>query len=81
MLHSFLANNRVDLIARCVDKVAKRPKRNASEKQLQTGIPIFCPHPHVMMRLSFRSGCFIMERFGLTLSHGQNGQSPATGTS
>ena len=41
MLHSFLANNRADLIARCADKVAKRPKRNASEKQLQTGIPMF----------------------------------------
>jgi hypothetical protein len=25
---------------------------------------------NVMMRLSLRGGCFIMERFGLTLSHG-----------
>jgi signal transduction histidine kinase len=41
MLHSFLANNRVELIARCADKVTRRPKRNASEKQLQTGIPMF----------------------------------------
>ena len=41
MLHSFLANNRADLIARCVDKVARRPQRNASERQLQTGIPMF----------------------------------------
>lgn len=41
MLHKFLSNNRVDLIARCVDKVAKRPQRNASEKQLRTGIPMF----------------------------------------
>jgi signal transduction histidine kinase len=41
MLHSFLANNRAELIARCADKVKRRPKRNASEKQLQTGIPMF----------------------------------------
>lgn len=41
MLHSFLANNRAELISRCVEKVAGRPKRNASERQLQTGIPMF----------------------------------------
>ena len=41
MLHNFLFNNRDELIARCVDKVAQRPQRNASEKQLHTGIPIF----------------------------------------
>ena len=41
MLYSFLSNNRVELIERCVNKVAKRPQRNASEKQLHTGIPMF----------------------------------------
>jgi hypothetical protein len=41
MLHNFLSNNKTELIARCVDKVSKRPERNASEKQLQTGIPMF----------------------------------------
>lgn len=41
MLHSFLGNNRAELIARCVNKVAMRPQRNASERQLQTGIPMF----------------------------------------
>lgn len=41
MLHSFLSNNRVELIDRCVNKVAKRPQRHASEKQLKTGIPVF----------------------------------------
>lgn len=41
MLHSFLTNNRAELIARCAAKVARRPMRNASERQLQTGIPIF----------------------------------------
>ena len=41
MLHNFLANNRLELIARCAEKVARRPQRNASAKQLQTGIPMF----------------------------------------
>lgn len=41
MLHNFLSNNRVELIERCADKVAKRPQRNASDKQLHTGIPVF----------------------------------------
>jgi len=41
MLHNFLANNRDELIRRCIDKVAKRPKRNATEKQLRNGIPLF----------------------------------------
>jgi hypothetical protein len=53
MLHSFLANNRADLIARCADKVAKRPKRNASEKQLQTGIPMFGHLEKSMVTLLF----------------------------
>jgi len=41
MLHEFLANNRTDLIARCIDKVDKRPKRAATKQQLQNGIPMF----------------------------------------
>lgn len=41
MLHNFLANNRDALIQRCIDKVAKRPKRNATERQLRNGIPMF----------------------------------------
>lgn len=41
MLHNFLANNHAELVERCVDKVAKRPKRNATEKQLRNGIPMF----------------------------------------
>lgn len=40
MLHNFLSSNRDELIRRCIDKVAKRPKRNATEKQLRNGIPI-----------------------------------------
>ena len=41
MLHQFLANNRADLIARCVDKVAKRPQRAATPPQLKNGVPMF----------------------------------------
>jgi signal transduction histidine kinase len=41
MLSDFLANNRDDLIRRCIDKVAKRPQRAATKEQLQNGIPMF----------------------------------------
>jgi len=41
MMHTFLANNREDLIARCKAKVAKRPQRDATERQLKNGVPLF----------------------------------------
>jgi signal transduction histidine kinase len=41
VLHDFLKNNADDLVARCVAKVAQRPKRGASELQLRNGIPMF----------------------------------------
>lgn len=41
MMHDFLANNHDELIARCIEKVSKRPKRNATAKQLKNGIPQF----------------------------------------
>lgn len=41
MLHEFLANNTDELVERCIVKVAKRPKRNATEKQLRNGVPMF----------------------------------------
>jgi len=41
MLHHFLANNRTILIARCIEKVAQRPKRAATAEQLKNGIPMF----------------------------------------
>lgn len=41
MMNEFLANNRADLIARCIEKVAKRPKRAATEQQLKNGVPMF----------------------------------------
>lgn len=40
-MHIFLKNNRLDLIQRCRDKVAARPSRNATEQQLQLGVPKF----------------------------------------
>jgi len=40
-MYQFLANNREELIARCKQKVAARPHRAATERQLVHGIPIF----------------------------------------
>lgn len=40
-MHSFLANNREELIARCKQKVALRPLRAATPPQLANGIPMF----------------------------------------
>ena len=41
MMHSFLANNRSDLIARCTAKVALRDRRAFSAEQFKNGIPLF----------------------------------------
>jgi signal transduction histidine kinase len=41
MMHEFLEINRAALIARCKDKVSRRPRRNATEDQLKNGIPLF----------------------------------------
>jgi signal transduction histidine kinase len=41
MMHEFLSNNRDDLITRCRVKVAHRPARDATDEQLQNGIPLF----------------------------------------
>jgi signal transduction histidine kinase len=40
-MHSFLSNNREELIARCKAKVAQRPHRAATPAQLANGIPMF----------------------------------------
>jgi len=40
-MHRFLSNNRDELIARCKAKVAQRPLRAATEKQLAHGVPMF----------------------------------------
>ena len=41
MMHSFLHNNRDELIARCKHKVAQRPRRAATAQQLANGVPLF----------------------------------------
>ncbi|WP_338618190.1 HAMP domain-containing sensor histidine kinase [Pigmentiphaga sp. CHJ604] len=41
MMHDFLSNNLDELIDRCRLKVACRPARNATDAQLQNGIPLF----------------------------------------
>lgn len=40
-MHSFLSNNRDELIARCRAMVAERPQRAATSAQLANGIPMF----------------------------------------
>jgi signal transduction histidine kinase len=40
-MHSFLTNNRAELIQRCKDKVAARPLRAATDEQLGNGVPMF----------------------------------------
>ena len=40
-MHTFLRNNRSELIARCMHKVAQRPKRAATAAQLSNGVPLF----------------------------------------
>jgi hypothetical protein len=40
-MHTFLKHNRHELIERCKVKVAQRPKRAATAKQLENGVPMF----------------------------------------
>jgi signal transduction histidine kinase len=41
MMYSFLSNNRDELIRRCKEKVARRPRRAATAEQLSNGVPMF----------------------------------------
>ena len=41
LVHSFLSNNREELIGRCKAKVAQRPNRSATPQQLANGVPLF----------------------------------------
>ena len=41
MMHTFLSNNRDELIARCKAKVSRRPHRSATDEQLANGVPLF----------------------------------------
>lgn len=40
-MHNFLSHNREELVSRCKSKVAQRPRRSATERQLANGIPLF----------------------------------------
>jgi len=41
MMHTFLSNNRDELVRRCKEKVARRPRRAATPSQLRNGVPMF----------------------------------------
>ena len=41
MMHTFLSNNRNELISRCKMKVSQRPRRGATDEQLKDGVPLF----------------------------------------
>lgn len=41
MMHMFLSNNTDALVQRCMEKVAQRPRRYATDAQLRNGIPMF----------------------------------------
>jgi len=41
MMHAFLSDNRDLLVARCKEKVARRPQRSATDEQLSNGVPMF----------------------------------------
>lgn len=56
MLHEFLSRNRDALIARCREKVAKRPARRPTEQELMYGIPLFLDQLIRALRLQERSG-------------------------
>lgn len=41
LMHTFLAENRDELLARCKAKVSRRPHRSATDEQLSSGVPLF----------------------------------------
>ena len=56
MLHEFLNRNRDALIARCREKVAKRPARRPTEQELMYGVPLFLDQLIEALRVQERSG-------------------------
>lgn len=73
MLHNFLANNHDELVDRCIEKVAKRPKRNATEKQLRNGIPMFLDQLTRTLEAEQESGA----QAGIVISGGSGGDGTA----
>jgi signal transduction histidine kinase len=85
-VHRFLSNNRAELVARCKAKVAKRPRRAATDVQLSNGVPLFLEQlrrtleaeedglPGESLRISGRSGgdTLALSEMGLTATaHGK----------
>ena len=56
MLHEFLHRNRAALIARCQEKVAKRPARHPTGGELRYGVPIFVDQLIDALRLQSTAG-------------------------
>ena len=68
MLYKFLTENRDELIRRCRAKVAKRPAAQASNVELQYGIPLFLEQ--LIKTLQHENACSFWE------SHNRSGESP-----
>ena len=73
MMHTFLANNRDELIARCKAKVAQRPHRQATEEQLKNGVPLFLEQ----LRRTLQAEEADEDRESLKISGGSGGDSLA----
>lgn len=85
-MNEFLANNREDLIARCMAKVAQRPRRGATPEQLKNGIPLFLEqltltlkaeeqgHPGDSLRISGEAGGLSRGPFEIGVSASAHGR-------
>ena len=74
-MHTFIANNRAELLARCKEKVARRPHRAATEAQLSNGIPLFLEQ--LQRTLEAEEG---EAQVGRVAGAATRGYSPAAGT-
>jgi signal transduction histidine kinase len=68
MLHEFLDRNRDALIARCREKVAKRPARRPTAQELRYGIPLFLDQLIEALRVQARSGPSEASKMSFALS-------------
>lgn len=56
MMHTFLDRNHDELIARCIEKVVKRPKRKATAEQLGNGLPTFLEQLRITLKAEQDNG-------------------------
>ena len=68
MLHEFLDRNRDALIARCREKVAKRPARRPTEQELMYGVPLFLDQLIEALRVQERHGASEAGKVSFALS-------------